>query len=368
MNFSINKQDLLKSMDMAARACGGRTQKSILECLLIEAEEGRILFTGTDIVTAIRTTVEADVSEPGRAAVPARLLLEMIGKMPDGEIRFSERQGLTVSAGESEFHLQEMDAAQFPPFPEMEGETFAIRQSALKSLIAGTSFAVYQGEDKPIFTGLLMEIEEGSVSMVGIDGVRLAKRKADAVLSHKSNKAVIPSKALKDLARILGDTEDTIDVNFSQSACRFSIPGFEMYTHLLAGEYMNYNNILPKSYKTRILVETGHLLKSLEMVSVLAREDASNLVRFEVKAGYVELASNSEYGAAMDKIPVMLEGDVLKIAFNVKFLIDAFRNIEDDTVYMEFDSRLKPCLIRPLEGEKFLYMVVPVNVNYGDDA
>lgn len=364
MKFVCNKEELTKAINIVIRAAYGKYQKSILECIHIVAGEGMLSLDAFDGTTAMKTEVYAEVAQAGQTAIPARIFYDIVSKFPSGELTF-EREGNTilVKGENSKASLQEMDAEQFPVFPELEGEELVVNRKVLGSMIDKTAFSAYVGEDKPIFTGLLFETdpEAGKLNVVGIDGIRLARQSAKVACKQKI-RSVIPAKTLKDVARIIGDEDSDIKLYFGQSSCFILCDNTVIYTRPIDGEFMNYESIIPKEYKTRVRVEAKLIARSLELVLVLAKEDGSNLIRMEVGNQSMKFGAASEYGVAQDELPIFMEGEVLKIAFNAKYLLDVFRVVEDREVFMEFDSRLKPCVIRPIEGDGFLYLVVPVNV------
>lgn len=364
MKFTCNKEELVKGINIVIRAAYGKYQKSILECIHIVARDGRLTLDAFDTTTAIKTAIYAEVGEPGQTAIPARIFYDIVSKFPAGEICF-EREGSTilVKGENSKASLQEMDAEQFPSFPALEGEQLTINRRVFREMVDKTAFSAYIGEDKPIFTGLLFETDPdaGRIHVVGIDGIRLAKNSAPISCKEKL-RAVIPAKTLKEASRIIGDEDSDISLYFAQGAFFITCEDTIIYTRLLDGEFMNYESIIPREYKTRVRIEGKMIARSLELVLVLAKEDGSNLIRMEIGNSSLRLGSASEYGVAQDEVPIFMEGEVLKIAFNAKYLLDVFRVVEDKEVFMEFDSRLKPCVIRPIEGDKFLYLVVPVNV------
>lgn len=361
MKFICSKQDLQKSINTVIRATYNKMQKSILECIHLQAEEGRLVLDAFDTVTAIQTSMFAEVEQHGAAAIPARLLAEVVGKMPDGEITFERDEGVCISCRSSRVRLQEMDENQFPAFPNMEAQPFALSAQDLKLLVDGTAFAVYQFDDKPIFTGLLFEADADELSVVAIDGVRMARRTARTALG-RSLRVVIPAKAMREAAKLVGEKDASLRMAFDDKACFLLTDDTTIYTRLLEGEFMNYQNILPQGYATRVRVQTRLFEESLQRVSVLAREDSSNLVRMQVDGNLMKLSANSEYGAATDELPVLTEGEVVSIAFNAKYLLDVCKAVDDDELLLEFNGRLKPCLFKPVEGEEYLYLVVPVNV------
>lgn len=363
MKFTCNTKDLTRAVNAAARTSSTKGLKTILECILISTGNNEITLNSFDTVTAMETSVYASIDIPGKTAVPAKLLSEIINKFPDGEttIERLENGRIQISSGSVAASITEMDANQFPAFNHIEGEQFEISEKELKELITGTQFAAYIGEDKPVFTGLLFEIEGDELSVVAIDGFRMAKRKAEWKNSNPV-KAIIPVRTLREITRLLSQDDENVTLTINESAVVFEAEGTYLYARLIEGEFLNYNNIIPKTYKTRVKVETRLFEKSLEMSSVLAKEDSNYLIKLELKSNSIAINAVSEYGSINDEIPVYLEGEVLNIAFNVRYMLDVLKVIEDDEVYMEFDSRLKPCIIRPVDSDKFMYMVVPVNV------
>ena len=364
MKFTCNKEELLKGIQIVLRAAYGKYQKSILECIHLEAK-GNLLYLDTfDMYTAIKTSVYAEIEEEGQTAIPARILGDMISKFPSGEIEFErEDGGIHITGINSDAVLAEMDAEQFPKFPQIEGEKISLHRTIFKQMIEKTAFSAYIGEDRPIFTGLLLETDanESKMSIVGIDGVRLAKNTI-TLPCENTVKAVIPSRMLKTASRIINDEDRNVDIYLSASTCFIECDETTIFTRLLDGEYMNYQAIIPPEYKTRVKVNKDLIMRSLELMMVLAREDGSNLIRMSVEPAEMGLSSVSEYGAATDSLPIEAEGEMLKIAFNAKYLLDVFKAIDDETVYMEFTGRLQACIIRPVDSDAYLYLVVPVNV------
>lgn len=363
MKFTCSTKELTKAVNMTARTSSSKGLKTILECILITTEDNEIRLNSFDTVTAMETHIYAAVEDAGKTAIPARLLSEIVNKFPDGEITLerTEQGRIKITSGSASAYLTEMEAEQFPAFNHIDGEEFTITAGELKKLISGTQFAAYQGEDKPVFTGLLFEIEEGELSVVAIDGFRMAKRRT-AWNNKRPVKVIIPVRTLREITRLLSGDEEAVKITVNEGACVFEAEGTMIYVRLIEGEFLNYNNIIPKSFKTRVRVETRLFEKSLEMGSVLAKEDGNYLIKLKINANSIEINAVSEYGSIDDEIPVYTEGEVLNIAFNVKYMLDVLKVIEDDEVYMEFDSRLKPCIIRPVDSNKFMYMVVPVNV------
>ncbi len=359
MNIVCSKQDLQKGLSIAMKAVGSKSIKTILECIHIKAQDNTITLDSFDTVTAIKTTIYADVAEPGEAAVPAKILADMIAKLPDGEVSIQREDGLLIKAGRSSMRINEMDADQFPDFPEIEGNKYTVKQGILRDMIDGTAFSAAVTDTNPILKGILFEAEGGILSLVAIDGYRMGKKTA-VIESDAEAKCVIPAKTLKDAARLFNDDEEDVDLYFGEGSCFIQLADTLIYTRLLDGRFVNYKSLIEQDYKTRIRVMTRQLEKGFEMVSVMSRDDSSNLVIMEITPDSAELTSNSDYGTACDSVPLSLEGDVMTVAFNAKYMLDALKAIDDEYLFIELTSPVKAAKLKPLEGEDFFYLVTPV--------
>lgn len=362
MKFVLNKRDFIDALNSVIHVAYNKSQKTILECVLINAVEGYITLNAFDTVTAIEAKREADVEEEGISAIPAKLLYEVVSKMPEGEITLeSSESGVTISCSNSCIKLQVMDASQFPAFPEVKGTSFEIAHTDLKELIDGTIFAVYSQPDKPVYTGLMFESDGDLLNVIAIDGVRMARR---SVRKEKTNpfKIIIPSKAMREVGRMLSDDENKkIRFYMDLSACFMVMDDVKVYTRLLMGDFMNYRNMADESkIKSRVKINVRLLEESINMVSVMTRELATNPVKIEINAERAKINANSEYGHAEDIVPVELNGDVVSISLNAKSFMDLLRAIDEDEVMLMFETDLKPFFIKQVEGDDFWYLMVPL--------
>ncbi|MGI6152512.1 MAG: DNA polymerase III subunit beta [Christensenellaceae bacterium] len=363
MKFSCPKGELLKAIGICSRA-SSKMQKTILECILFSCKDNSIELKATDISLSIKTKIEAAVTEEGVAAIPARLLYEIINRFPENEVSFSSVRENTVeiSCLNSKVDLQQMDADEFPEFPEIEqGEQIKIGQSLLKSMINQTIFSAAASEEKPILTGLYFDVTRNNLSIVALDGYRMAVRKEPAI-SDIVKSCVVPARTLRELSRIVNDSEENIKISISGNMALFETEDTQIYTRLLEGEYINYKNLLPKEYTTSVKVEKEMLRESIELASVLAREGNNNVVRFQVEDKILEITSNSEMGKLNDKVPVITRGKNLKIAFNAKYILDVLKAVEDQEVVMHFNSAISPCIIKQDGSETYEYLVLPVQL------
>lgn len=361
MRFTCAKTELLQAVGIANRAAA-KMQKSILECIYFSCEGEIVTLRATDIALSIETTMGAQIEEPGSAAIPAKVLYEIINRFPDSDVCFASvgENTMEISCLNSKVDLQLMNADEFPVFPALvDSQQIKLPQNILKKMVQQTIFAVAVTEEKPILTGLLFDMEKDSLTMVGIDGYRMAVRK-QMVISDMECSCVIPSRTLREVSRIIDDTEENVKISVSGNMALFEIEKTNIYTRLLEGEFIRYRNLLPKDYSTSIKVETDMLLGSIERASILAREGSNNVIRFELQEKVLSITSNSEMGKIDEKVPMEMDGKDLKIAFNAKYILDVLKNVDDQEVNMLFNTEISPCVVKK-EGEgAYEYLILPV--------
>ena len=267
-----------------------------------------------------------------------------------------------ISCVNSKVCIQSMNAAEFPVFPQINAtSSVKVQEKVLRDMISQTFFSAAVSEDKPILTGIMFNIGKDSMEVVALDGYRMAVRK-QPVISEMEASCVVPSRTAREIARIIDDTEKTVKINISGNMALFETDGTEVYTRLLEGEYIKYQNLLPKTHKTEIVVEKDMMKDSIERASVLAREGSNNLVKLDVRDNVLNISSNSEIGNIDENIPVIQTGDNLMIAFNAKYISDVLRCIEDKEIKLEFNTPISPCLIVRPGGDEYHYLILPVQV------
>lgn len=361
MRFTCAKSDLLKAVGTAARAAA-KMQKTILECIYFSCEDGGIVLRATDIALSIETRMDAQVEEEGNAAIPAKVLHEMINRFPDSDVSFASVGDNTIemSCLNSKVDLQLMDGEEFPVFPSLsDGEQIKLQQNLLRKMIQQTVFSVAVTEEKPILTGLLFDMEKDKLTIVGIDGYRMAVRQ-ESVISDVERSCVIPSRTLREVSRIINDTEENIKISVSGNMALFEAENTKIYTRLLEGEFIRYRNLLPKDYTTSIKVETSMLKDSIERASVLAREGSNNVIRFEFADGVLSITSNSEMGKIDERVPVSIDGKEIKISFNAKYILDVLKNVEDSEINMMLNTEVSPCVVKKEGTGAYEYLILPV--------
>ena len=362
--FICDTNELNTALSIVSRALAVRSTKPILEGILFESCDEGLRLTCTDLALGIETLLPATFSEEGRAVLPGKLLCEIIRKLPGGpcDIAIGERMQATIRCASVRTTINGFDPVEYPELPQVEGERFELPQNTLKDMIGRTLFAIAQDESRPILTGCLMEINASEMRVVALDGFRLALRKENVAGPSAPVSAVVGGRVLGDIAKILADTEEPVSLCFTKSHVRMNIGQTRVVARLLEGEFIRYRQILPEEWQTRVTVERAELGSAIDRASLIAREGKSNLVCFKLDGETLEVSSNSETGDMEEKMQVITEGKDLTIAFNVRYITDVLKALSDDQIVMRFNSNVSPCVVCPVEGDSYLYLVLPVRV------
>jgi DNA polymerase III subunit beta len=366
MRFNCEKKDLLAGINIVTKALSTRGTIPVLEGIYIETSGGMIKLKCSDLAMSIESHIISTIEEEGAVVLPGRLFSEMARRFPDGRLYFdcdSERS-VKITCGHSKPTLQGMNASEFPQMPKLsETGAIEISQNGFKEMIRQTVFAVAADETKPILTGVLIEVEGDDVNLVALDGYRLAVRHEKLSKSYPSTQVVIPGRTLSEAAKIFLDEDSKISIYASKNQALIDMGFTRIATRLLEGDFIKYRQILPTEHATSVRVNRHELLDCIDRASLLARE-GNNLVKMSVGEESILLTSNSELGAAHEEVGIKLEGKGLDIAFNAKYFSDVLKNLDDDEVSLEFNTNISPCVVKPVEGDKFTYLILPVRV-YG---
>lgn len=365
MRFSCQQKTLVNSINIVQKAVSYKTTLPIIKGIYIEVSNDYLKLVATDLEMGIEHKIQATIYQEGATVVDARLFSEIIRKLPDAEVEISlkENNQLYIKCENSEFNIICHDPQDFPELPFIEEEYFyEIPQDLLKDMIRQTIFATSQDESRPVLMGALLEIEEDILNMVALDGYRLALIKGK-IQSPMNNKVIIPAKTLSEVNRIIDEDDENLHITFTKNHALFIIGNTKLISRLLEGEFINYKQIIPTEYQSKVKVKTRSLLDAIERASLVAREGKNNLVKLMVSSDKITITSNSELGKVHEEIFVELEGDEIEIAFNSKYLIDALKVIEDEEIYMEFTSNLSPGILKSTTTNNYTHLILPVRLS-----
>ena len=367
MKFSCEKSILQSAVNTASRAVAPKSSIPALEGGLLQAKTA-LTVSGYNMNTGIRTEVEASVTEEGSLVLSARLLADIIRRLPDDVVAFSSDENLNVTliCGDTVYdNIQALSAADYPELPEVEDEfSIQIQQNVLRAMISETSFAVSSDETRPIHTGSLFEISENTLTVVSVDGFRLALRREPLESAGSGAfRFVAPGAALNEVEKICEDVEDPIAITLGKRHLLFEAGKTQLICRRLEGEFLDYKTAIPRSNPIRITAGTKTLIDSIDRVSVVVSDKQKSPVRCIFQKDQVLLSAKTAIGEAKDICRVSGDGDGLEIGFNNRYLMEALKYAPADQVCLELNTGISPCVITPVEGEeKFLYMVLPVRL------
>lgn len=368
MKFSCSQQNLAKALNIVSKAVTARTTIPILKGILLKVNEnGELTMAASDLDLSIEKKLEVENFEAGETVVQAKLFADIIRKLPNSLVSVELNQGnIIIKCASSEFNIIGLPSDEFPNINiEIEPkERIAFDRETLKDMIRKTSFAASIDESRGVITGVLIEMKEKKLNMVALDGFRMAVAREN-IINAKEQNIIIPAKILNEISKIIteneGDMQD-IDLYINEKRAVFIIEDTKVVLRLLEGEFVDYANILPKDSKCRVVVNRGDLLESIERASLLAKVGKNNLIKLEIKSSSMEVTSKSEEGNVKEEVIISKEGDDLTIGFNSKYMIDALKAIEDENITMNFNTSISPCVLKPITGESYEYLVLPVRI------
>ena len=371
MKIVCEKEKLLKCINSVVRGVPTRTTMPILEGIFIQTNKDKVKMTTYDLDLGIEYIVDCDVAEEGNTVVNAVMFSEIIRKLPDTEIKIyvNEKNLLVIECEGSLYKLSTMNPEEYPELPKIDVEHSVItEQRILKDMIKKTIFAVSVEENRPIFTGCLFEIVNNKLNVVAIDGSRMGW--VSTFLTEKTNnfKAVIPGKTLNEVNKILTDSFDTIKIGIAKNQAVFEMENCKIVTRLLEGEFLNYQNVIPPSWETKIRINKNILQNCLERVSLISsssvEKEKKYPVKIKIEIGKVVLSCTNQTGDAKEEIYIETEGKNLEIGVNPKYFLDALKVIEDEEIFIEFGSNISPCIIKPVEetAQDYIYMILPIRI------
>ncbi len=367
MKLTCSRDILLNSINIVSKAVSARTTLPILECILLTVDERGLTLTANDLEIGIESSpIEADIEREGKVALEAKIFGEIIRRVNGVDVTIdSDKDFITkISSGNSEFKVMGRDGSDFPAMPKIERkDRQTLLQKELRDMIRETIFSVAQDDSKPVLTGELIEINDGVINIVSVDGYRISYKKAALLSSAGEEEAIVPAKTLNEISKILSsDDEDEVDIYFTDKHALFDISGNVVVSRLIDGDYIKYEQSFTDEYKTRIDCDRNEMISSLERASLLSRETRKTPVILEIKGDKTSITSNTDIGTAHEEIETSFTGEELKIAFNPRYLIEALKAINDEVVSLRFTTHLSPCIIKGVDESSYKYLILPLRM------
>ena len=370
MKFSCEKALLQAAISTTSRATAAKSSIPALEGILLEAGT-ELRFTGYNLETGIRTTVPAEVREGGSLVLSARKFADVVGQLPDDTVNVTT-DGLTVhiQCGATEYNIPAIDPEEFPELPDVESQSvLTLPRATLSDMIGRTIFAVSQNDGRPILTGSLFEVVGGLLTVVSVDGQRLALRREKLEKAPEADLSfVVPGAALKEVRTICGDSEEEVSILIGTRHILFRMENTQLVTRRLEGEFLNYRQSISWKSDIKLTADVRQLMTSISRASVILKENSKNPLRCIVGDGELYLSSvTAADGNSYDICPVEGSGNDLHIGFNHRFMMDALKAVPTEKAKLLMGTPSTPCIIVPVEEpegeESFLFMVLPVRMS-----
>jgi DNA polymerase-3 subunit beta len=379
MKVSVLQENLAHGLSIVSRAVSPRSTLPVLSNVLVATDEGRLRLSATNLELGITCWIGAKITDEGSTTVPARTFTDLVGTLSDKQVDMDltvRTQTLNVRCGASNTDLKCIDSQEFPPMPVADlTQGFQINVADIKEMIQQVVFAASTDEARPILTGVLVTVNGSQITMAAADGFRLSVRKAE--LSSPVQRpftAVIPARALSELARISGDGDQVVTVVLppGRGQVIFRLKDAELVSQLIEGSFPDYEQIIPRRCDTRAVLSTATFWKACKQAEIFARE-GSHIARIqinpggELQPGTVEISGQSdETGYNQNVVDSSIEGPPLLIAFNVRFLREVLDVIKTPNVALETTSDTSPGMVRPVGGatgdDSFLHVIMPMHL------
>jgi DNA polymerase-3 subunit beta len=365
MKLTCSKDELSEKLQVAGRGVSTRTTVQILAGILLSAADGRLSLSATDMEISLRVSLEAQVEDEGSVVVPGRLLVDIVRLLPAGDVTISHRaeEGVVeLVCGSASYRLNTYAAEDFPRLPEIEdASAFTVEKEAFVDTIARVSRSASRDESRPVLTGVLVRFEGDKLVMAATDSYRLSvKETALSDSPGRDIEAIVPARALGELARIAQGEGETIQVGVQENQVVFGVDDVWLTARRIDGQFPNYRQLLPESFEAEVTMPREEFLDVVRRTSVLAQRKSPLRLRFEDGELTVS-AQTQDVGEAHESLPVSYSGEALEIGFNAEFLRDGLESVNDESVRLKLISPLRPGLIHG-ESDDFLYLIMPIRL------
>lgn len=366
IKFSCEKSLLVSAISVASRTVSPKSPLSVLEGIYLRAGL-QLQLTGYNLETGITVDVPAEIRQQGECILPARLLFDIVRRLPDEmvSIEVDDDYKVSIECGIASYRISAESAADYPELPEVTGDdAVEIPQRDLRDLVSGTLFSVSDDATRPILTGVLFEIEADSVTAVSIDGFRLALRRyRPETPIGKTMQVVVPATALREVEKILGDTDEPARISLERHHILFSVGDATLVCRILEGAFMDWRKVLQTEPTIRLVADVEQLAMAFERVSLVVSEKFKGPARCLFGKNNVTLRTATVVGTAQDSCPLAGDGGDLEIGFNCRYVLDALRQVPSQEVTLELTNELNPIVLKPTDDkDNFTYLILPMRI------
>ena len=369
MKFKCSKNDLLNCLSSVTKSGTTKTTMPILEGILIETIGDNVKFTTNDLEIGSEYIIKATVEEEGKTVIDNKMFNEIIRKLESNEITFELNENIfIIKSASGVFKLSTMNPEEYPKLPVFNiDSSIIIKQGIFKNMIKKTIFATSQDENRPVYTGALVTVQNNILRVVAIDGFRLALMQHTLEKNNNSFKAIIPGRTLSELIKILSDKDDVeVKIGVNKNQVLFEMGECIVISRIIEGDFLDYNSVIPNEFETKVRANNKALLETLERVSLFSREVSEKEKKAPIKVNInmegIEISCTSLAGDAKENVAGVVEGKNLEIGFNPRYLMEALKVIENDEIVMNYTTNISPMIIKPVHGNDYIYMVLPVKL------
>ena len=365
MQITCDRDQLCDAIHTVQRAITTRTTLPILHNVLLEASDGTLTITATDLEMTIRSVITANIDEPGRTTTPVKYLSPMVDSLRLDEVSVAadSRDQLSLKAGATSYTINGLSADEFPVVPTVESASeIELPQGLVREMIEHVVFAASTDESRAVLTGVLVEIQPEVLRLVATDTHRLAVRQEPISVEVPEGKsAIIPAKALREVHRLLErDSEEPVTLSFSDNQVKCVMGDTVVMCRLLEGSFPNYEKVIPSDYEREVTVDKEQLGAVVSRVMIVGRQSAGRVL-FDIAASGITVSARSQdVGEAREELPAQLTGEPMEIAINGEFLVDAMNAVDAEQLVLRLNAPLSPAVITTERGENYTYVVMPM--------
>ncbi len=365
MKFTCNTSVFAEACNIVQRGVPQKSTIPSTEGIFMQAKNSKLALTGYDLEVGITTSIDCSVEKEGSIVLNARLLCDILRKLPSAAVTLTvdSHNLCKINSGESEFSLVGIPANDYPELPAVSGGLpFAIKQPILRDMVKQTIFAVASNDIKPVHKGIKFEVENNNLRLISCDGFRLAIRNEAIEYSGDDMSFVVPAKTLSEVCKLLDDDEQNINFSIGKKFILFEVGNYRIISRLLEGEFFNYRNAIPAESTTKARVNLKLILDSVERTSLLITSKVKSPIRCVFDENIIKISSSTALGTANDKIPASIEGKRVEIGFNNTYLTDCLKTVDVDEVSVELSSPVSPIIIKPISGDNFIFLIIPMRL------
>lgn len=367
MKIFCNRSELNRAINNVSHSIPTRTPSPILEGILIETKDDKMFLTATDTNMTIESNISIESDGDISFVIEEKNFANIVSKLPEEEVLMEyieEKNQIKIKSGKSSSIFNCFLADEFPRFNVGEGQKVILSKKDFKNLIRKTSFSASVDELNGVLTGILIEMSDGNLRMVAVDTFRMAIYNAK-VDNEEKVKLVVPAKLLGEVAKIISD-DDNDEQLFMEIADNKVVLIFDnnrVILNTLNGNYIDYNRIINAENTVKIRTSRVELMKSIDRAAIIASAQTNNLIKLKIEDNEIEISSLSEKSSIKEYVEVMKEGNDLEIGFNSKYMMDVLKVIDDEEIMLSMNDSVRPCIITPLKGDTYLYLVLPVRIS-----